>query len=207
MYVAPVDLIFSMQENDWQRKITLSFWQQQWILNIHLLLKNLVEVRNNLVEQPQALDPLVVGLEFDVELGEIGNRGEDDAATVTLLVVQLLVSMEYNTWLRDQSHPLAVWMSFNVCSLCWDETKSYPKTTVTFCLILKAVGGWTYIIILVAGHEVLGHVDGQDVGEELLVVRLQVLHLLLLLWQQEGEDDGDGEDEDEDDDGDDNDDD
>ena len=207
MYVAPVDLIFSMQENDWKRKITLSFWQQQWILNIHLLLKNLVEVRNNLVEQPQALDPLVVGLEFDVELGEIGNRGEDDAATVTLLVVQLLVSMEYNTWLRDQSHPLAVWMSFNVCSLCWDETKSYPKTTVTFCLILKAVGGWTYIIILVAGHEVLGHVDGQDVGEQLLVVRLQVLHLLLLLWQQEGEDDGDGEDEDEDDDGDDNDDD
>ena len=202
MYVAPVDLIFSMQENDWKRKITLSFWQQQWILNIHLLLKNLVEVRNNLVEQPQALDPLVVGLEFDVELGEIGNRGEDDAATVTLLVVQLLVSMEYNTWLRDQSHPLAVWMSFNVCSLCWDETKSYPKTTVTFCLILKAVGGWTYIIILVAGHEVLGHVDGQDVGEELLVVRLQVLHLLLLLWQQEGEDDGDAEDEDDDDGGD-----
>ena len=66
-------------------------------VNIHLLLKNLVEVRNNLVEQPQALDPLVVGLEFDVELGEVGNRGEDDAATVTLLVVQLLVSMEYNT--------------------------------------------------------------------------------------------------------------
>ena len=100
MYVAPVDLIFSMQENDWKRKITLSFWQQQWILNIHLLLKNLVEVRNNLVEQPQALDPLVVGLEFDVELGEIGNRGEDDAATVTLLVVQLLVSMEYNKGIK-----------------------------------------------------------------------------------------------------------
>ena len=69
-------------------------------MNIHLLLKNLVEVRNNLVEQPQALDPLVVGLEFDVELGEIGNRGEDDAATVTLLVVQLLVSMEYNTGIK-----------------------------------------------------------------------------------------------------------
>ena len=205
MYVAPVDLIFSMQENDWKRENHVFILATT--VNIHLLLKNLVEVRNNLVEQPQALDPLVVGLEFDVELGEIGNRGEDDAATVTLLVVQLLVSMEYNTWLRDQSHPLAVWMSFNVCSLCWDETKSYPKTTVTFCLILKAVGGWTYIIILVAGHEVLGHVDGQDVGEELLVVRLQVLHLLLLLWQQEGEDDGDGEDEDEDDDGDDNDDD
>ena len=69
-----------------------------------------------------------------------------------------------------------------------------------FCLILKAVGEWTYIIILVAGHEVLGDVDGQDVGEQLLVVRLQVLHLLLLLWQQEGEDEGDGEDHDDDDD-------
>ena len=38
-----------------------------------------------------------------------------------------------------------------------------------------------YIVILVAGHEVLGDVDGEDVGEQLLVVRLQVLHLLLLL--------------------------
>ena len=38
-----------------------------------------------------------------------------------------------------------------------------------------------YIVILVAGHEVLGNVDGEDVGEQLLVVRLQVLHLLLLL--------------------------
>ena len=38
-----------------------------------------------------------------------------------------------------------------------------------------------YIVILVSGHEVLGNVDGEDVGEELLVVRLQVLHLLLLL--------------------------
>ena len=77
-------------------------------MNIHLLFKNLVEVGDNLVEQPQALDPLVVGLELDVELREVGNRGEDDAATVTLLVVQLLVSMEYNAWPRDQSHPLAV---------------------------------------------------------------------------------------------------
>ena len=40
----------------------------------------------------------------------------------------------------------------------------------------------THIIVLVARHEVLGNVDGEDVGEELLVVRLQVLHLLLLLW-------------------------
>ena len=98
MYVAPVDLIFSMQENDWKRENHVFILAT--IVNIHLLLKNLVEVRNNLVEQPQALDPLVVGLEFDVELGEIGNRGEDDAATVTLLVVQLLVSMEYNTRIK-----------------------------------------------------------------------------------------------------------
>ena len=98
MYVAPVDLIFSMQENDWKRKNHVFILATT--VNIHLLLKNLVEVRNNLVEQPQALDPLVVGLEFDVELGEIGNRGEDDAATVTLLVVQLLVSMEYNTRIK-----------------------------------------------------------------------------------------------------------
>ena len=98
--------LFNARERLKKKKIKLSFWQQ--CVNVHLLFKNLVEVRNNLVEQPQALDPLVVGLELDVELREVGNRGEDDAATVTLLVVQLLVSMEYNTWLRDQSHPLAV---------------------------------------------------------------------------------------------------
>ena len=38
-----------------------------------------------------------------------------------------------------------------------------------------------YIIILVSGHEVLGNVYWEDIGEELLVVSLQVLHLLLLL--------------------------
>jgi len=38
-----------------------------------------------------------------------------------------------------------------------------------------------FIIILVPGHEVLGHVYWQDVGEQFLVVRLEVLHLLLLL--------------------------
>ena len=39
----------------------------------------------------------------------------------------------------------------------------------------------THIIVFISGHEVLGNVDWEDVGEELLVVRLQVLHLLLLL--------------------------
>ena len=36
---------------------------------------------------------------------------------------------------------------------------------------------YTYVVILVAGHEVLGDVDGQDVRQQLLVVRLQIINL------------------------------
>ena len=38
----------------------------------------------------------------------------------------------------------------------------------------------TYVIVLVTGHEELGHVDRQDVGEQLLVVGLHryTLHVL-----------------------------
>ena len=39
----------------------------------------------------------------------------------------------------------------------------------------------THIVVLVARHEELRHVDRENVGEQLLVVGLQVLHLLLLL--------------------------
>ena len=38
-----------------------------------------------------------------------------------------------------------------------------------------------HIVVLVARHEELCHVDRENVGEQLLVVGLQVLHLLLLL--------------------------
>ena len=38
-----------------------------------------------------------------------------------------------------------------------------------------------YIIVFVSGHEEIGHVDWQDVGEKLFIVSLEVLHLLLLL--------------------------
>ena len=51
----------------------------------------------------------------------------------------------------------------------------------SFFLVVNIKMIITHIIVLVARHEVLGNVDGEDVGEELLVVRLQVLHLLLLL--------------------------
>ena len=60
------------------------------ICAIHLLFEDLVKVSDNLIEKAQALDALVVGLKLNVELGEVGDRGEDDAATVALLVVELL---------------------------------------------------------------------------------------------------------------------
>ena len=57
---------------------------------LHLLFEDLIKVSNNLIEKAQALDTLIVGLKLDVELGEVGDGGEDDAPAVALLVVQLL---------------------------------------------------------------------------------------------------------------------
>ena len=56
----------------------------------HLLFEDLVKVGDNLIEKAQALNALIVGLKLDVELGEVGDGGEDDAPAVALLVVQLL---------------------------------------------------------------------------------------------------------------------
>ena len=57
---------------------------------LHLLFEDLVKVGDNLIEKAQALNALIVGLKLDVELGEVGDGGEDDAPAVALLVVQLL---------------------------------------------------------------------------------------------------------------------
>ena len=57
---------------------------------LHLLFQDLIKVSNNLIEKAQALHALIVGLKLNVELGEVGDGGEDDAAAVTLLVVKFL---------------------------------------------------------------------------------------------------------------------
>ena len=78
----------------WNAKATFTILAQSFILHkicaIHLLFEDLVKVSDNLIEKAQALDALVVRLKLNVELGEVGDRGEDDAATVALLVVELL---------------------------------------------------------------------------------------------------------------------
>ena len=55
-----------------------------------IFLKNFVKIGDDLVEESETLDALVVGLELDVELGKVGDRREQDAHAVTLLVVELL---------------------------------------------------------------------------------------------------------------------
>lgn len=55
-----------------------------------LLAEQLIEIGNNLVEQPQAFDALVVALQFHVELGEVWYAGKEDAHGVALLVVKIL---------------------------------------------------------------------------------------------------------------------
>lgn len=87
---------------------------------------HLVEVGDDLVEQPQTLHSLVVGLQLHVELGEVADGGEHDGDALARLVVELVVAT-------------------------------------------------------LALQEVRGHVLREDVVEEAAVVRLQLLHLLLLL--------------------------
>lgn len=55
-----------------------------------LLAEQLIEVGDNLVQQSQALHALVVALQFHVELGEVGNAGEQNAHRIALLVVKIL---------------------------------------------------------------------------------------------------------------------
>ena len=55
-----------------------------------IFLKNFVKISDDLVEESETLDALVVGLELDVELRKVGDRREQDAHAVTLLVVELL---------------------------------------------------------------------------------------------------------------------
>ena len=50
----------------------------------------LVEVCDDLVEEPETLDPLVVEVELDVELVEVGDAGEDDAHPGVGLAVEVL---------------------------------------------------------------------------------------------------------------------
>ena len=55
-----------------------------------VFLQNLIEISDDLIEKSEALHALVVGLQLHVELGEVGDGGKDDAAAVTLLVIQFL---------------------------------------------------------------------------------------------------------------------
>lgn len=50
----------------------------------------LVEVGDDLVQETEALHALVVALQLDIELGEVGDGGEHHADGFALLVVQLL---------------------------------------------------------------------------------------------------------------------
>ena len=70
-----------------------------------VLLQDFVEVCDDLVEETQTLNPLVVGLQLHVELGKVGDGGEDYAPAVALLVVQLLIKnlntcIELNIWIN-----------------------------------------------------------------------------------------------------------
>lgn len=55
-----------------------------------LFAQQLVEVGDDLVQQPQTLHALVVGFQLDVKLGEVRYGREHYAHAVALLVVQFL---------------------------------------------------------------------------------------------------------------------
>ena len=53
---------------------------------------NLIKVSDDLIEQPQTLHPLVVGLQLHVELREVADGGEHDGHALARLVVELVVA-------------------------------------------------------------------------------------------------------------------
>jgi len=60
----------------------------------NFVVSHLVEVGDDLVEQPEALHALVVHLRLGVEVGEAGDGGEHHAHGVVVLGVQLLLGAE-----------------------------------------------------------------------------------------------------------------
>lgn len=51
---------------------------------------HLIKVGNDLVEEPQALDPHIVAVQLDVEVIEVGDGGEHDAHLGVGLVIEVL---------------------------------------------------------------------------------------------------------------------
>ena len=49
-----------------------------------------VKVGNDLIEQPKALHPFIVGLKLYVELGEVCDGSEHDANIVNIFIIQIL---------------------------------------------------------------------------------------------------------------------
>lgn len=52
----------------------------------------LIKVSDDLIQQPETLHSLVVGLQLHIELREIADGGEHDGYTLTGLVVQLIIA-------------------------------------------------------------------------------------------------------------------
>ena len=57
-----------------------------------VLSPDLIKVGDDFIEDSQALDALVVGVQLHVELGEVGDGGEENGRPAVLLTVQLLLS-------------------------------------------------------------------------------------------------------------------
>ena len=55
-----------------------------------LFLQDFVKISNDLVQQPQALDTLVISFKLHVKFTKVGDGSEDDAYAGALLVVQVL---------------------------------------------------------------------------------------------------------------------
>ena len=70
---------------------------------VRFLGEELVEIGDDLVQQPETLDALVIRLELHVKFGEVWYRGEHYANEVALLVVQFLQSLISwkNVWRND----------------------------------------------------------------------------------------------------------
>ena len=80
-----------------------------------ILAENFIKVGYDLVQQAQTLDALVIGLEFHVKLRKVGNRGEHNAHTFALLVIQLLIFFFLQIFIKQTFTEVGISVITSVC--------------------------------------------------------------------------------------------
>lgn len=67
--------------------------------------KYLVKVGNNFIQKSETFDTFVIGLQFNVELAEVGYGCKHYACIITLFVVQVLQDNKFQSKFKTRLYP------------------------------------------------------------------------------------------------------